>query len=362
MSGLPPIGGAPVVRLQERDLPAAGPAFVSADVAPGRGFMLLRAGLRLASGEVVAGIVGPDPAEAARRLAGGPEDFAGNASFSFGGAILAPYANRIHGREVEGAREIATEIDGRTVRLPRNWGGKAPGAAQYAMHGLILDTPVVHEQPSSDRLTGSLDAGDFGGRWPSRTELDFVWRLDGGALALSVTARNVGSEPLPLALGWHPYFAIPSGRRDQARLRLPARQRTEVDDYDQVLPTGRLLATAGSPYDFNGADGRALDELYLDDCFTDLVREEGRAVVELLDPAAGLGLRITSATPQVKAVQVYAPLDKAFAAIEPQFNLADPFSDIWPEGLDTGVARLAPGESLVYEVRVEPFAVRNPLS
>jgi galactose mutarotase-like enzyme len=351
------IGGAPVVSLAASDLPADGPALVSAEVAPGRGFMLLRARLRLASGEIVDGVEGPDPAEAARRLDGGPEDFAGNRAFSFGGAILAPYANRIRGRDVGGAREILTEVAGRTVRLPRNWGGKAAGAAQYAMHGLILNTPVACAQPSPDRVNGHLDAGDFGGRWPSLAEMDFEWRLAGGALELAVSVRNAGAELLPFALGWHPYFALPSGRRDQARLRLAAAARVEVDDYDQVLPTGRLLDTAGTPYDFSAAGGRALDGLYLDDCFTGLARHDGRVTVELIDPAAAMGWRISSSTPQVRAVQVYAPLDKAFAAIEPQFNLADPYGEIWPRDLDTGMARLAPGESLVYRVRVHPFTV-----
>ena len=129
-----------------------------------------------------------------------------------------------------------------------------------------------------------------------------------------------------------------------------------MDDYDQVLPTGRLSPTAGTPYDFSAAGGRALCDLYLDDCFTALAREDGRVVVELTDPAAGLGLRIASPSPAVKAIQVYAPLDRAVVAIEPQFNLADPFGEVWRDAVDTGMARLAPGEGLTYEVSVEPYA------
>lgn len=356
------IGGAPVVSLQATDAPPTGPAILSADVLPGRGFMLLRAGLRLPSGTMAEAVQGPAPQAAAKALDGGPDDFAGNASFSFGGAILAPYANRIRGRDVPHRREIETEVDGRTVRLPRNWGGKAPGAAQYAMHGLILDTPVAWEQTAASRVSGRLDAGDFGGRWPSRSELTFAWALEGAGLVLKVDVRNLGEAPLPLGLGWHPYFAIPSGRREQARLRLAAARRVEVDDYDQVLPTGRLLATQDTPYDFGAPDGRALGDLYLDDCFTALAHEDGEIVVELVDPASSLGLRISSPTPQVRAVQVYAPPDQAFAAIEPQFNLADPYGDVWPRGLDTGMARLAPGQSLAYEVRVQPFLAGNPTS
>jgi galactose mutarotase-like enzyme len=351
------IGGEPVVWLRAVNIAPDGPAFLSAEVLPGRGMMLLQARLRLPSGAETDGLIAPSVEAAARELDGGVDDFAGSRSFGFGGALLAPYANRITGREVAGAREIETRIDGRTVRLPRNWGGKAAGARTYAMHGLILDAGVVYSQAQPDRVTGRWAAGDFAGRWPSSAEMEFEWRLEAGAILLSVCARNVGQEPLPLGLGWHPYFALPSGRRDQARLRLPAASRVEVNNYDEVLPTGRLLPTAGTAYDFSEPGGRALGGLYLDDCFTNLQRENGRAVVEVLDPAAALGLRISSSTPQVRAVQVYAPTDKAFVVLEPQFNLADPYSDVWPDGTDTGMARIAPGASLVYDVRLEAFTL-----
>jgi aldose 1-epimerase len=313
--------------------------------------MLLQAKLRLASGEIVDALFAPKPAAAARVLDGGPEDFAGNKAFSFGGAILAPYANRIRGRALPDRREIETTVGGHTVRLPRNWGGKAAGAEQYAMHGLILAAAVAVEQPAPDRVTGRLEDA-FGDRWPSRTDLSFDWRLAHGELRLAMTAHNVGDEALPLGLGWHPYFALPSGDRRQARLRLRAARRTEVNDYDVVLPTGRVLDVAGTPYDFNTA--RPLGDLYLDDCFTDL---GGTALIEIEDPAAGYGLRIASPTPQVKAVQVFAPPDKAFVVVEPQFNLADPFGAVWPTDQDTGMAELQPGDELSYEISVSAFAV-----
>ncbi|HVI30609.1 aldose 1-epimerase [Phenylobacterium sp.] len=354
MSGGLRIGGAPLVTLRARDLPPEGPAFTEAQVLPGRGMMLLQARLRMPDGRIVDGLFAPEPEDAARELSGGPDDFAGNRAFAFGGCLLAPYANRIRGRALADSREIETVVDGRAVRLPRNWGGKAPGAEQYAMHGLILDACVPFEA-SEDAVTGRLDAGDFGGRWPGQLQLEIAWALRGGALLLYVTARNTGSEPLPLGLGWHPYFQLPSGDRAQARLRLPARLRCENNDYDEVLPTGRLLPVAGTPYDFNG--GAALGDLYLDDCFTDLVRQEGQTVVEVLDPAAGIGLRIASPTPEVKAVQIYAPPDKPFVVVEPQFNLAEPFAAIWPPGTDTGMARLSPGATLAYEVRLAVFAL-----
>ncbi|MEO8115511.1 MAG: aldose 1-epimerase [Phenylobacterium sp.] len=351
--------GAPlnIVTLRAQDAPPRGPAFLEAQILPDRGMMLLQARLRLPSGELVDALFAPDADQAAKDLDGGADDFAGNKAFAFGGAILAPYANRIRGRALSDTREIEALIDGRKVRLPRNWGGKAEGAEQYAMHGLILDAGFTCRQTAPDRLTGRLAAGDFGGRWPARTELDVEWRLAAGALHLSIEARNLGAEPLPMGLGWHPYFALPSGDRTQARLRLPAALRAEINDYDEVLPTGRLLPVAGTPFDFNAA--APLGELYLDDCFTDLRREAGQAAVAIEDPASDLGLLVTSASALTKAIQVYAPPDKAFVVVEPQFNLADPFGAEWPAGTDTGMASVPPGGTVRYDAQIQAYGLGN---
>ena len=267
---LPTIGGAPVVRLIA---PAGdGARFLHADIAPGRGMLLLQARARVRHlGEI--GVIASPPLETmAQRLDGGPEDFAGNAAFAFGGAILAPYANRIRGRLNAEARTIETRVLDKAVNLPANWGGKAPGAETYAMHGLILDRPVdaLEVSPDGASATGLVRVGDFGGRWPGQMTLTITWTLSAKGLAVTVKATNVGAEPSPIGLGWHPYLAFPSGRRAQARLKLPAKSRCIVNNYDEVLPTGDIAPVTGTAYDFTR--GAALADLYLDDCFTDLIR------------------------------------------------------------------------------------------
>jgi aldose 1-epimerase len=72
-----------------------------------------------------------------------------------------------------------------------------------------------------------------------------------------------------------------------------------------------------------------------------------------------VGMRVASACPQVHALQVYAPPNKAFVVVEPQFNLADPYSPVWPPGTETGMARLMPGETVTYDARLEAFALGN---
>jgi len=346
---LPDIGGAPVVQLTASG-ESEGPRFVGATVAPGRGMLLLQARVWL-PGRGEADLLATPPLEEVAASMGGPDDFAGNVSFSLGGAILLPYANRIRGRAVQG-RQVETQVLGKTVRLPMNWGGKAPGAEQYAMHGLMLDTPFEITGSAADRVSGQLHAGDFDGHWLSSTDVAVEYRLSASALELSVEVTNAGEGPLPVGIGWHPWFNLPSGDRTQALLHVPAKSRTAVNDYDEVLPTGEFLMLDATPYDFSKA--RPLRDLYLDDCFTDL--EGGPA--EVIDPAAGLGLRISGAAP-VRAFQVYAPPDRPVVVVEPQFNLADPFGPEW-QGADTGMVILQPGERTHYEAGVELFAVQAP--
>jgi aldose 1-epimerase len=348
------LGGQPVATLRSH----TGDGIVEAAIAPGRGMMLLQASARV-GGRGFDLLDTPPLQDLATRL-GGPGDFAGNAAFSFGGAILFPYANRIRGRPLPD-RQIEVEVAGRLVRLPMNWGGTAPGAERYAMHGLILDLEVDDwEQPRPDVVHGQLRNHDFGGRWPSRADLDFTWRLAAGRLELEMLVANVGEEAMPVGIGWHPWFRIQSGDRAAARLRAPASHRVVVNNYDEVLPTGELQAIGSSPYDVAQPAGLRLGGQYLDDCFVGLARDDaGAVVVELLDAASGLRLAISSPSSDVQAVQVYAPPDRPVVVIEPQFNWGDPFGQVWGEATGKGMVLLQPGDRVSYRADVAATAMQT---
>lgn len=352
------VGGKPAIVL-ERSLPQSPNQAVLSRVVllPGRGMNIYQVRAYLPGLGEVDLFTAPPVEEAPKLLNGGPEDFYGNKSFTVGGAILIPYANRIRGRFLEKERAIETRIGDRIMRLPANWKGKRPEAEPHAMHGLILDQPFQNVQLSSDvtsaAVKAELHAGNFRGHWPSQTHLTFEGKLDAGGFEFSVSAMNVGDQPLPIGIGWHPYFEFPSKDRRQARLRIPARSRALVNNYDDVFPTGDVVPVKGTPYDFSGPEGAPLGELFLDDCFLELERDaQGRAVAEVIDPKANYRMKIIALSPDIRAFQVYAPVEKTFAAVEPQFNLADPFSAIW-KGRDTGMVTLQPGQSVTYRVRLE---------
>lgn len=123
--------------------------------------------------------------------------------------------------------------------LPAN--GRGPGI-KFAVHGLILDAKAehleTHAAPDGQTLRAEIHAGDFGGYWLSSTNLSFVIALTAYAVEVAITAKNIGKEIEPIAIGWHPYFVIPSGDRSQARLHVPAAMVAVAND---AIPTGRLV-------------------------------------------------------------------------------------------------------------------------
>lgn len=353
-------GGEPAVTLvRPKEKGSKKPQFLQATVLPGFGMNLLELKAYLPGRGEVDVIDSPSLADAERILEQENDEFS-NKSFQMGGAILLPYPNRIRGKLSADGKTIEAAIAGQRVSLPANWKGKNPGAEIHAMHGLILHAKFQDVKAtngtSESKVSAIYDAGNFGGHWLSQTDVSVAMVLRNGALDIVVTTKNVGKETLPMAIGFHPYFALPSGDRMQVRLRLPADERALVTNYDDVFPTGQVVPVKGTPYDFTAPSGAELGSLFMDDCFTDLKRNaKSESVIELTDPAAHYGVRILTLSPHIKAIQVYAPPDKNFVAIEPQFNLADPFNTkIWGK-TDTGMVSLQPGQSVSWHIRLEVF-------
>ena len=358
------VGGEDVVTLRREPAgETTTPQFISATIFPGRGFNMFQITANLPGRGEVNLLASPSVEEAAGKLNGGTGDMDGVASFGFGGAFLVPYPNRVLGKLVNNGQDVQTSWHGQTLTLPADFAGKKPGAQKHAIHGLILASKVENIQKSTtadgQTVSGILHAGNFGGHWLSNTDLGFSIALTGEAVTATITAKNVGSVAEPMSIGWHPYFSIPSGDRTQARLHIPGSKLAEVNNYDDVFPTGKLKPVAGTPYDFTAPEGKPLGQQFLDDNFSSLTRTDGAVDVELTDPAAKYGVRVEGLSPEIKTVQVYAPPTKEFAAIEEQFNFADPFGSEW-HGMDTGMVTLKPGQSVTWKVRLQLFVPPPP--
>ncbi|HVT96186.1 MAG TPA: hypothetical protein VHE33_01685, partial [Acidobacteriaceae bacterium] len=118
---VPQIGGQPVVKItRPATSNAQGMEFLSATILPGRGMNLFQITANVPGKGEIPILASPTLEEAAQALNGGPADDNGNASFSFGGAFLVPYPNRIVGPLSPDGKTVTTKWHGKTITLPAN--------------------------------------------------------------------------------------------------------------------------------------------------------------------------------------------------------------------------------------------------
>jgi aldose 1-epimerase len=351
------IGGQKLVTLKRSATSKTSPEFTSVTLAPGRGMELIQVTANFPGKGNVDVLASPDLA-AAKDMLDVKDTPNGDFGYRLGSAFLVPYPNRIRGKLSVDGKTLTTSWEGHTLTLPANNIGKSSGAERHAMHGLILksktDNVTVKDIPGGQQVTGTIHAGNFGGHWLSNTDLEVTITLKADAVDAVVVAKNVGSEAEPMAIGWHPYFNLPSGDRTQVRIHIPGANLAEVDGYDNVFPTGKLTPVAGQ-YDLRAAGGVPLAKNFYDDNWSKLTWNNGAVTVKVIDPAAHYGVDIVGISPEIRTIQMYAPLTAKFVAIEDQYNFADPFNKkIWGP-VNTGMVTLKPGESTKWHVRLHVF-------
>jgi aldose 1-epimerase len=352
-------GGQDAVVLEHAQVADAdSPQFVSATLLPGRGMNLLQIKAHLPQMGTVDLLASPSLEDAAKQMTGEGDDADGSASMAMGGAIEAPWAGRIWGVASNGTN--VTTWQGHTLDLPAN--------GRVSTGGLLLDrqadTVKTNVMPDGGQAQAIYSAGNFDGHWISHTQITTTVQLNSRALEISIAARNTGTEAEPVGIGWHPRFAILSGDRGQARLKLPDALHAETADRRDGMPTGRLLPVVGTPSDFTGHDGARLGELNLNDSFVHIKQGllDNGAIAELRDPKSNYGLRITILSPSIKAIHVDAPANASFVSIDPRFNYDDPLGHEWAKDEDTGMVVLQPGQTVQWKIRLEIFALEGDTS
>jgi aldose 1-epimerase len=350
------IGGEKLVTLTRTAVSTTKPEFTSVTVMPGRGMEVLSIKANFPGKGNVDVLYTHDPATAQNML-DDQDTPNGDLGYRLGAAFLFPYPNRIRGTLSADGKTLTTSWQGNQITLPANSIGAAAGSERHAMHGLILKAKAedirVTDTPGGQQVTGVIHGGNFDGHWLSKTDLVITVTLTANAVDATMVAHNVGSEDEPVALGWHPYFALPSGDRTQVRVLIPGSMLTKVDNYSNVFPTGELVP-ATSQYDLQASGGVALDKNFYDDNWSKLNWKGGTVTVKVIDPAAHYGVAIEGLSPEIKTVQLYAPPTQQFVAIEHQYNFADPFGKEW-KGMDTGMVTLKPGQSTKWHVRLRVF-------
>ena len=367
---IPPPGGQNAIVMTRTPVSSGSlPEFVSATLLPGRGMNVLQIMANLPSLGEVPLLVSPSLEGATTRLSGAGADIRGLGSLQLGGAFEVPWANKLGGVPTPDEENIMSVWQGQTLVLPATpkdktvTGGLGPVGTGVALGGLMLkrqaDKVETHVVPDGWQSRSVYNAGSFDGHWLSQTEVTTLILLNGRVMEFGVVAKNTGSAPEPIGIGWRPRFAIPSSDRENALLRLPNADRVEVrqEGTGAGLPSGKLLPVTGTEFDYTKQAGTRLGTTAIDGTYVHLKQGllDVGPVVELRDPKGRFGLRITLLSPQIKAIRVQAPADQAMVVIDPQFNYDDPFGKEWAKDEDTGMVVLQPGQVVQWKIRLELF-------
>jgi aldose 1-epimerase len=230
-------------------------------------------------------------------------------SIARGSFVMAPFVGRLSGGEVT--------WNGRTAILPRNNG-------PHAIHGAVFDVrwQVTAQTPESVDLACAFDPR----RWPFRGSM--TQRIAIGRGRLTLAAEVLAEEPMPAAIGWHPWFA-----NCGEDLRVGVASDRVLQLAPDLIPTG-VIEPVDARTDLRARP--AVGQRHLDDVF---VAARSPAVVEWSD----LELSLLFEDP-VTSIVVFRHADGV--CVEP--------ATAWPDSMrlqvggrnDTGLVSLGAGERL----------------
>jgi aldose 1-epimerase len=277
--------------------------------------------------------------------------------------FLAPWANRLD--------EDAFYANGKKYTFNMEL-GNVRGA--IPIHGFLSTSPhweVVEAKADRDSawVTSKLvfyRYPDYMAQFPFAHTIEMTHRLKDGVLEVITKVQNLSAEPMPLSIGFHPYYHLTESPREDWTLSVGARNHWLLAP--NKIPTGETEAIDKF---FPSPNAVALKDFSLDDVFGDLVRDSsGRATVSvqgksqrieialgpnyrnvvLYSPGAGGGRRGPAApggasgAPALAGGRGRGPQDRNFIAIEPMVGPTDAIN-LAHKGLYKDLQYIAPGQT-----------------
>jgi aldose 1-epimerase len=216
--------------------------------------------------------------------------------------FLGPFANRLD--------EMAFYANGKKYSFDPGLGNvRAPIPQQgYLNNTHEWKTITVKADASSAYIVSRLDFyryPDWMKQFPFAQTYTMTIRLKAGVLEVNTRIDNLSTDPLPVSIGYHPYFALPESNRNHWSLDFGAN--THWIETDAHLPTGER-ETADSFFGGNHHNvplsrlaGKRLDEV-----FSDLDRDNG-GNASVIIKGDRTSIRVT-AGPKIKTFLLYSEI------------------------------------------------------
>lgn len=200
-----------------------------------------------------------------------------------------------------------------------------------AIHGLIFDAPFALQSSHSTATHASITLAhvyrseDSG--YPFVYRIQISYTLDThGKLHIRSQVTNLSDSPLPLADGWHPYFAVDG---DMANWQLKIRSQQQLAFNERMLPTGETINS--NPF----AHSTPIAQTELDNCFV-LTDDFSQPAVILQGERIQLSITPEASYP---FVQAYTPPQRNSIALENLSSAPNAFNN------HIGLIQLAPQQA-----------------
>jgi len=225
--------------------------------------------------------------------------------------LLAPWANRLDGDAYwANGRRLVLNPD--VVKFERDPNG-------LPMHGLVLFCSAwrvvrISQEAEAAEVTSRLEFWkhpEWMAQFPFAHSIELTHRLSGGVLEVRTSIENLGAEPMPLSLGFHPWFQIPDYPRDRWTVHLPVREHYALSS--KMIPTGETKPAQLA--DRVPLAGRHLDDIFggVDSSDEFWVEGEGRRIAVRFGPRYPIGI-------------VYAPAADNVVCFEPMTGITNAFN------------------------------------
>jgi aldose 1-epimerase len=211
--------------------------------------------------------------------------------------LLAPFANRLD--------EQAFYANGKKYNFDMELGNVRGNIPIHGYLSNAKDWKLVEAKSDgkSAWVTNKLDFyrnPQWMQQFPFAHTLQMTYRLADGVLEVKTRIENLSTEPMPVAIGYHPYFQLTDSTREDWVLSVGAKRRWLLAE--TKIPTGE---TEPSEKFLVNRTAAALKDLDLDDVFGDLERDaQGRAVMSVKGKTQQLDVLFG---PNYRAAVLYSP-------------------------------------------------------
>jgi aldose 1-epimerase len=254
--------------------------------------------------------------------------------------FMGPWANRLD--------ELAFYANGRRYAFDMELGNvRAPNA----IHGFLTTTNQwkvveVKADGGSARATSRLEFfrnPAWMKQFPFAHAIDMTYRLQDGTLEVTTRIENLSVEPMPISIGFHPYFQLTDSTRDEWTISVAAKTHWVLAP--NKVPTGERQPIEAL---FPNPGAVPLKDFDIDHVFGDLVRDaSGKAVMSVKGRTQQLDVVVGN---HYRAIVVYAPKpaaggagpDRNFVCFEPMAAITNAMN-MAQKGLYKELQSVAPG-------------------